>query len=282
MTCEELEDLAGALALDAALPDELAAAREHLGTCPRAHDAVRELTATATTLALAADPVDPPARLRERILAAARADLAAAAATHPAADRPALAAVARRDAAPSLPANVTPMRPSVWSRALPGWVAAAAVLVAAAGLGAWNLQLRQDVNERDDRLAAQIRTLDAVARGGNGRIIDLAGSASVGEARGVVAIPAEGRAMVMLTGLRRAPDSQVYQLWAIRGGVPQDLGLIDPNDGRPVTVELPDISGVDSVAITVEPRRVPQPTGPQVFNAPLSRASVPHMLSLVY
>src|SRR5439155_16985351 len=78
VTCDEIEELAGALALGAALPEEVAAARTHLATCATGHPAVHELAATAALLAEAAEPVEPPARLRERILAAARADLGSA------------------------------------------------------------------------------------------------------------------------------------------------------------------------------------------------------------
>jgi hypothetical protein len=278
VTCEELEELAGALALDAALPEEVADAREHLRTCTRAHDAVRELTATATVLALAAEPVDPPARLRERILAAARADLAQPDTARPPAERPALTAVPRRDAAP-LPANVTPIRPGLWSRALPGWLAAAAVLVAAVGLGAWNLQLQKDVDDRDDRLAAQVQTLDAVARSG-GLVSNFAPAAQVAGAQGVLVQPERGNPMVLLTGVPQPEGQNVYQLWAIRGGQPQDIGIFRPDEDGRAAVELPDISGAQEVAITVEPRRVPQPTGPKVFGVSLSTASVPRLLLL--
>jgi hypothetical protein len=301
VTCEELEELVGALALNAALSEEVAAAREHLHTCARAHESVRELTATAALLALAAEPVEPPARLRESILAAARADRADAdAPVVPPADAPPDTVVEVRPrslrprpappapAPPPPPANVTPIRrerPGFFSRALPGWLAAAAVLVVAAGLGLWNLQLRQDVDDREAALADQRRALQAMVRAGEGQIVELKGPPDGNGARGVALVSNKGGTSVLLTGLGRPTGGQVYQLWALRGDVPIDLGeasVFVPNEDGWVQVSLPDVNlqKGEKLAVTVEPHHVPQPTGPIVLDGALASA-LPRLLSLI-
>ncbi|MGH3584877.1 MAG: zf-HC2 domain-containing protein, partial [Pseudonocardia sp.] len=58
-----------AFALHAPEPDELADLREHLTGCPSCRATVTETELTAAELATAVEQVDPPARLRENILA---------------------------------------------------------------------------------------------------------------------------------------------------------------------------------------------------------------------
>jgi hypothetical protein len=144
------------------------------------------------------------------------------------------------------------------------------MLLAALGLGAWNLQLQRDLDARDNRAAAQAQALDAVARGA---VSTFAALADVGEARGILVRPENGRPVVVLTGLRRPEGAQVYQLWAIRGGQPQDIGIFRPDAAGRAAVELPDLSGAELVAITLEPRRMPQPTTSPILAAPLRTSS---------
>ena len=74
MTCDDIDELAGAIALDAIPEEEWPAIEEHLATCRRGHPQIRDLRSVATLLLEAAPPVEPPAALRGRILAAARAE----------------------------------------------------------------------------------------------------------------------------------------------------------------------------------------------------------------
>jgi hypothetical protein len=291
VTCEELEELAGALALDAALPEEVAAAREHLRTCTRVHDSIREFVATASLLAIAAEPVEPPARLRDRILAAAHAELAVPApapssvnAAGPPAPPPAerlepTPLSLRRDRPPATSA-VPAVRPAGgWSRALPGWLAAAAMLALAIGLGGWNVRLRDGIETRDNRLAAQRQALDTAARGGGGQWKRFTAVPELGEARGAVLVPDQGQGVVVLTGLKRPEDGKVYQLWAIRGSGPEDLGTFLPDEAGLAVIPLPELGKADRVAVTVEPQRMPRPTGPTVLDASLRISTLPRMLS---
>lgn len=286
MNCEELEELAGALALGAALPDEVQAARAHLSGCPRAHNLLRELTATASLLAEAVEPAEPPARLRGRILTAVRAEKEAAA----------TAAIAEKaeDAPDGLPVSLrprplrevaSPVRPSPlvtpaaeeprplqvapaaarrsrgpapWT----GWLAAAAVLLAAVGLGVWNLQLRGDLDERDDRLAA-------LSRGG---VIAPFAAASPEQAavRGYLVRPAQGAPVAVLQGLGPAPEGRVYQFWAIKGGTARPLETLTPTAGRASVVPLSDLGDAELVGITIEQGPQQQPSSAPVLTATLA------------
>src|SRR5262245_25679144 len=156
MTCAEIDELAGAIALNAVPDEEWAAVQEHLRTCTVGHPQIEQLARVAELLLVAAPPMEPSAGLRDRILSAARADVDATEGGGPAPASPAPPATA----VPSPPAadvesrgTVTPLRRagrSWWQQ--PGWYAAAAALVLAVGLAAWNVSLRRDLDQRDTEL----------------------------------------------------------------------------------------------------------------------------------
>lgn len=125
-TCPR-RDLAVGWALRALEPEEEAAFSRHLPTCAECQAQVDATTATAALLGSAVPQVDPPARLRASILAAARS-------TPPAAAVPA----APRHAAPAPPApapvdELAARRAAAPRRSRRALVAAATVLVLAVG-----------------------------------------------------------------------------------------------------------------------------------------------------
>ena len=75
MTCDEIRDLAPGFALGALDPDQERAVREHLATCPEAHEEIAAFAGVVPVIAGSAREVEPPAALRGRIMAAAAADL---------------------------------------------------------------------------------------------------------------------------------------------------------------------------------------------------------------
>ncbi|HWB22916.1 MAG TPA: anti-sigma factor [Gaiellaceae bacterium] len=121
MGTDPLHELTAAYVLDALDPADEAAYEEHLAHCAACQEEVALLSGTATALALAAGPADPPDALRGRILDAARAE------------RP----------------NVVPLRPR-WSAPL----AAAAAIAACAvvGLGVWNISLHHRLDRTESAL----------------------------------------------------------------------------------------------------------------------------------
>jgi len=68
----EATELAGLFVLDALEPSLRSAVVAHLATCPAAHLEFDELGGVLPTLALLAEPIEAPAALRGRILAAVR------------------------------------------------------------------------------------------------------------------------------------------------------------------------------------------------------------------
>jgi anti-sigma factor RsiW len=74
MTTEELHDLTAGYALDALSADERAAYESHLGECDECRAELASLDETVGILAYATEGPTPPAGLRDRIVAAARAE----------------------------------------------------------------------------------------------------------------------------------------------------------------------------------------------------------------
>src|SRR5262245_23771883 len=74
MEHDTYNELTAAYALDALDDDETKAYEEHLAGCTICQDNLAALSGTMVQLAFAAPPVDPRPELRERILAAARAE----------------------------------------------------------------------------------------------------------------------------------------------------------------------------------------------------------------
>jgi anti-sigma-K factor RskA len=116
----EIHDLAAAYALDALDAEDRWTYERHLDDCGRCREEVAALRDTASELAYAAEGPEPPAELRDRILAAARQE--------------------------PQRANVVPLRPR-WL--LPATaVAAVAAACAAVGLGLWANSLRDTQPQR--------------------------------------------------------------------------------------------------------------------------------------
>jgi len=116
MDADGIHDLTAAYALDALEPDEARAYEEHLAGCERCREELAALQGSASSLAYAVPPADPPPALRGRILEAARAE------------RP----------------NVVPLRRG-WSRPLA--VVAAVAACAAVGLAVWNVSLHNRLDQ---------------------------------------------------------------------------------------------------------------------------------------
>ena len=124
---DALHELTAGYALDALDPAETAAYEEHLARCTACQAELASLSAAAGALGLAVEPAEPPPALRERILAAARAERS----------------------------NIVPLRAR--SRAEVGVrVLAVAATVAAVGLGIWNVALRDRLGRSHEALRALV------------------------------------------------------------------------------------------------------------------------------
>jgi anti-sigma-K factor RskA len=221
----DLHTLSGAYALDALSAEDAAEFRTHLAGCQACRDEVRELREAAGRMGASEAVVAPP-HLRARVLAAA-------------AQQPQLPPVVRRlDAA----------RPRRWTGRL--LVAAAAVvLVVVGGIGISQVLDRNSQPVMAASVAQVFHAPDAHTTKlptGNGGTITIATSRELRKmALNTDALPALG-------------SGQVYQVWAIRGGVPSSAGLVsDLEAGK--AMSLP--AAGTQVAITVEPSGgSPKPT----------------------
>jgi len=208
MNDDETEELLAAYAIGALSTVEARQVGAHLSACRRHDEALAGLRATVDFLALAAPEREPPAALRARVLAAIDADAGA--------QRPA----------------VVQMRPRRWlsaPRPAFAWLAAAVLLLAVVGLGAWNAVLQLS-GEDEGTVTA--------------RLTGAAGSAEL------VYLKDQGLA-VFEVELADPPPGREYQAWGIDESGAVSLGLL-PNSG---TVALRgDLSKATAVAISVEPK----------------------------
>lgn len=223
----DLHLLAGAYAVDAVEGPERDAFEHHLRRCRSCSSEVRELAATATSLAMAVTE-PPPSDLRSRVLAAAAGtrQLSPAPAAQP--GRP------RHVAAPRVP----------WLAA--GLAVACLAIAVAFGVIGSSAQHRLDVVQANGRAIA------AVLAAPDARIVSQ--PTSRGGTATVVVSQAEDAVVVTTSGLPALPASRVYQLWFIGPPGVRSAGLLPPaSAGRTALVLASGLRAGDQIGMTVEP-----------------------------
>jgi anti-sigma-K factor RskA len=225
MNCDELEQLLAAYAIGALSTDEAGRVSAHLASCRRHDEALADLRVTVDSLAIAPPEREPSPALRARVLAAIAAE--------PSATQPV----------------VVPMRPRRWfapPQPTFAWAAAAVLLLAVVGLGAWNAVLQLGGDEDGGPVTA---TLEGSA--GRAELVYLA----------------DRDLAVFDVDLSDPPPGREYQAWGIHETGPVSLGLL-PNSG---TIALRgDLTGATAVAVTIEPKGgSDQPTTDPVMAANL-------------
>ncbi|HLZ69507.1 MAG TPA: anti-sigma factor [Dehalococcoidia bacterium] len=254
MDCSEVDELAGAIALGALPPEEARRVEEHLSSCQRDHGSLLELRQVAALLPFAVDAIEPPPRLKQNLIAAALNDGAAAGAAPSADGQPRLRIVPHVDErqapasapAPPVPARATPARPSRFWRQPGVWAAAAALLIAV-GLGAWNVSLQRRLNDRDAANHRQAQALTVLAAAAH--VTPLSGSGGLQLA---FAAAPDGTGHLVLTHVPAAPAGKIYQAWFIREGKPVSAGVFN-GDGVSVVPLQGSSAGAQIVAVTLEP-----------------------------
>jgi anti-sigma-K factor RskA len=235
----DLHTLTGAYAADALDPAERDEFELHLQECADCRQEVAELRATAARLAGASFEM-PAAALRDRVLG----EVARTRQQPPRLDR-------------RLDRPAEPQR-SWWTQ--PASLAAAFFLVAALGLGAlagvqW--QRADRAEQRADRIAAVATDPDRV---------ETSADAPTGGSGTVIA--ADGLAVFRTAGLPELPAERAYQLWLINDEGATSVGVL--GRGGDLEKVMDDVSGADSVGLTVEPASgSEQPTGDLVLQLSL-------------
>lgn len=254
---DTLHELSGLYVLGSLSREDRAMFETHLAGCAACADEVRSLTRVSGALAQLPPQVPPSPALRQRVLASV-GGLGAAG--------PVVAAPSRGFGG--------------WS-----WLAAAASLVLAAGLGAYATQLRGRIGALENQLReatlraeanelqmADLRRVSAEAQSQVGVLaapdlarVDLAGQPVAPTAR-ARAFWSRSRGLVFTASdLPALPPGRTYQLWVVTARSPISAGLVRPDDtGRVNAVfQTPaDIPPPVAMAVTIEPEGgVPAPTG---------------------
>lgn len=239
LSCDEARDRAAGFVLGALEPAEERAVREHLATCPEPHPEFAELGGVVPYLAesLLDEPVEPPASLRGRVLAAA------------AAERPA----ATSDV--MIPFATSPDRTVVRSsRSTPlDWALRIAAVVAIVALAGWNLLLQGRLDAGRDYEDAVAAVVEAAGEPGAKTVIL---TPAQGEARGIAAVRGDGSVVLALRDLGPTSGSEVYETWVIVGeAAPVALGSFTVgSDGTGTFTTRPaDAPPGAVIALTLEP-----------------------------
>ncbi len=212
-----IHELTAAYALDALDTEERGAYEEHLVGCARCQEELASFWTVTEALAIGTTGAAPPPALRERIVAAARAERQVV-----------VPLEARRN------------------RTVPVLGAAAAIAAAAAiGLGLYSISLSSDLNETRSALSLQ-RQAAAVLADPGAAAVELA----AGDGRLLVA--RDGRAVLAVSGLAPAAAGQTYQAWVVRPGGPVSAGLFTASGGTALVALGARVAPDDVVAVTVE------------------------------
>ena len=240
MVHEDYKEMIPARALTALDAADERALNEHLENCDECRKELEEWQATAATLAVVADPVEPSPKVRERILSEVRKELATP--------------------------EVIPFRSTsrnIW-RSFGSLGAMAAVVLFTALIVGLIVIWRENraINEE----LARTREFVQLATTPGARTNELKGVDLGAGATAKFAYDKTGHAMLMADNLPSVPRGKAYQLWFIVGKNPPMPGKTFSPDsaGNGVLIDQMPKEALESAifAITLEPEGgVDKPTG---------------------
>jgi anti-sigma-K factor RskA len=211
-----IHELTAGYALDALEPAEQEAYERHLDGCAQCQEELAAFWEVTGALAVAADGPAPSPELRDRILAAARAE-----------SQTVIPLESRRRVSPLL-ATVTA-------------IAAAAAI----GLGIYSLSLNGQLDDTKAALSAQESAARVLADPNATTVALQAGS-------GRLVVAADGSAVLVLDELASVPSGKTYQAWVVKGQTPASAGTFAAADGQAI-VPIPQAVPTGAVvAVTVE------------------------------
>ena len=261
MTHAEAVELAPLYVLGALERAEETAVRDHLASCAEAHPEFEALGGVVPALLELDDfdLVEPPASLRERIMAAAAADLA---------DRPSDVAVSEPVAPIPFPTaterdggaardgrggglTARPARPRA-SRF--DWALRIAAVIAIVAIGAWGLDLRRQLDAATRFDTAVTAVVQAAGQAGAKPIVLTAQAGS--KAAGIGAVRGDGSVVLAMRDLAATTGTQVYETWVIVGDdAPLAVGgfTVDANGTAAFTTRAAPTPAGAVIALTLEP-----------------------------
>jgi anti-sigma factor RsiW len=227
-----------------ALPAERASAVAlHIESCASCRAAAEDIAEVVALLADAVPPREPPADLRDRVLAAARADV---------------------DRAP---------RPSIlgWLRPRIGTLAMAAVIALLVGVDASQTVQLKDTQDDYARYAADLRRASRADRSWY-----MAGVEQWAGMGGSLVVPStDRRPFVLFHDLRMLPADQLYAVWLIAPDGRWVRGTSFRPDGQEfqlIEVGMT-LSGYEHCAVTVEASASGKRQGPVVMRSRIEPAA---------
>ncbi|MGO1831937.1 Anti-sigma-K factor RskA [Brevibacterium sp. Mu109] len=248
MDRDDRDYLAAGYALGGLSDDDLAVASGLLETDLSFRREVAEYEDSLAGLAETDEPLTPSAEAEAAILAIPRADDAPAAATAPAPDS---SSGSRSEAPVEEPVSLSDLRASRRTWRVVAGAAAAAVIVAVAGLGGALLHVTGEQRELDESLAQSQEQLDRAeqllaAPDVRTDTVDMGDDAGMT----VVSSMSEQVFQVRAHGTPEVPDDRVMQLWLIDDTGAHSVGFLA--DGA-VTVDGSEFADGALVGVTEEP-----------------------------
>jgi anti-sigma-K factor RskA len=219
----EIEELLGAYALDAVLPQEAAAIEAHLAGCPRCR---AEVAGHREAAAMLSEEGPPPDGVWDRI------------------------AGALEEAAPALDLERVRRRRGAGTAR---WLRVAAAAAAVAVIGVLGIKVI-DQDRRLDQLAAAAQQ-QGLQEAAAAAVLDpdhvrLVLRAPDGRALGEAVLLPEGGGYLVSDSLEPLPEGRTYQLWALGGEDPISAGLLGSDPGIATFNVGP---GTVAIAVTDEP-----------------------------
>ena len=240
----DLHSLSGAYALDALEPEaERDRFTRHLSRCQSCASEVRGFREVATAMAFAAT-AEPPAGLRDRVLAAA---------------------ARTRQLPPEIRTHARPQGTRVpWVPWLSGVVATASIVVAVL-FGFAQAHTQDELNQ----VRAENQAISLLLSAPKARLLTY--PVTHGGTATVVLAADRHELAVVTTGLPALPPGKVYQLWLIGKPAITSAGLLPPaKDGRTPPVLATGVVKGDTLGLTVEPAGgSAQPTTKPILALPL-------------
>lgn len=218
MTHDQYQELLAANALTALDAADAGALAGHLESCAECRSEMGDWEMTAAMLAFAAKPFEPSPQVREKIIAAVRADVTTSAGKR----------VEARDSGSRVVPFERPVRNS-WSAFRSFAAIAATVALVALSISLFSIWSQKRANDREvARLSSEMRSAQeelqhereviSLITSPGAHMTELAGTNVAPGAHAMIAYDKDGQAMLMAKGLPAAPTGKAYQLWFIKDG----------------------------------------------------------------
>lgn len=247
---QHADNLIDAYALGALEPDEVAWVEAHLEGCPRCQELARAARGLASTLLFDVPLVEPPADLRQQVLARVHQE-ARQTRSHAGADENERATNGAAEGVAPDAANGR--RRGGLQRLLRGL-------------------LGEEPGAAADTVAARLAELLSAP---DCQVWPVAGTTDApGASARLVGVPDGRDAVLVASGLQPLPPDRAYQVWFLRGGLPTPNAVFQvarDGYGRHLVHAPGRLSDFEVVAITPEPASgSPAPTGPIVLAGELA------------